>query len=125
MAALRAHIDPDEDRIGLEGPPVRLAADLALPLSLVIHELATNATKYGSLGSEDGRVQVRWRHDDNSLYLNWTETGGPPVSVPTRRGFGSVLIERAFPSNARAQSRSEYKSDGLVFDLSFVTRCDE
>ncbi|EJT02421.1 HWE histidine kinase domain-containing protein [Rhizobium sp. CCGE 510] len=119
-AALRAHI-ASEERIRLNGPDVVLPADIALPLSLVLHELATNATKYGSLGSEQGSVAIEWKHDDERVLLVWTETGGPAVSTPTKRGFGSVLIERAFSSKARAQSRSDYRPEGLVFEIVFST----
>ncbi|NEJ73989.1 HAMP domain-containing protein [Rhizobium phaseoli] len=119
-AALRAHI-ASEERIRLDGPDVVLPADLALPLSLVLHELATNATKYGSLGSEPGTVAIEWKHDDGRVLLVWTETGGPAVTAPTKRGFGSVLIERAFSSKAQAQSRSDYRPEGLVFEVVFST----
>lgn len=116
-AALRAHI-ASEERIRLDGPDVVLPADLALPLSLVLHELATNATKYGSLGSEPGTVAIEWKHDDGRVLLVWTETGGPAVTAPTKRGFGSVLIERAFSSKAQAQSRSDYRPKGSSSKLS-------
>ncbi|MBP2448011.1 sensor histidine kinase [Rhizobium leguminosarum] len=119
-AALRAHI-ASEERIRLAGPDVVLPADIALPLSLVLHELATNATKYGSLGSEQGTVAIEWKHDNGRVLLAWTETGGPAVLTPTKRGFGSVLIERAFSSKARAQSRSDYRPEGLVFEVVFST----
>ncbi|KPH06536.1 HAMP domain-containing protein (plasmid) [Rhizobium acidisoli] len=119
-AALRAHI-ASQDRIRLDGPDVVLPADIALPLSLVLHELATNATKYGSLGSEQGTVAIAWKHDDGRVLLVWTEAGGPAVSTPTKRGFGSVLIERAFSSKAQAQSRSDYRPEGLVFEVVFLT----
>ncbi|EJC83377.1 signal transduction histidine kinase [Rhizobium leguminosarum bv. trifolii WSM2297] len=119
-AALRAHI-ASEERIRLDGPDVVLPADIALPLSLVLHELATNATKYGSLGSEQGTVAIEWTYEDGRVSLIWTEAGGPPVSTPTKRGFGSVLIERAFSSKAKAQSRSDYRPEGLVFELVFLT----
>ncbi|MDR9780777.1 sensor histidine kinase [Rhizobium redzepovicii] len=119
-AALRAHI-ASQERIRLDGPDVILPADIALPLSLVLHELATNATKYGSLGSEQGTVAIEWKQDDGRVLLVWTEAGGPPVLTPTKRGFGSVLIERAFSSKAQAQSRSDYRSEGLVFEVVFLT----
>jgi len=118
-AALRAHVASEAEHIRLDGPEVVLPADTALPLSLVIHELATNATKYGSLGSEAGTVAIEWRHEDGRVFLLWTESGGPPVSKPTKRGFGSVLIERAFPAKAQARSHSDYRPEGLVFELVF------
>ncbi|PDS99414.1 histidine kinase [Rhizobium sp. S9] len=118
-AALRAHVASQAERIRLDGPDVVLPADTALPLSLVIHELATNATKYGSLGSENGTVTIEWKHDDGRVLLLWTEAGGPPVSTPTKKGFGSVLIERAFPSKAQARSRVDYHTEGLIFEVIF------
>ncbi|MBD9454275.1 MULTISPECIES: cache domain-containing protein [unclassified Rhizobium] len=121
VAAMEAHLDGGCERIRLEGPDVVLAADLALPLSLVVHELATNATKYGSLSNETGKVSIAWRKERERLDLTWTESGGPPVGAPARKGFGSVLIERAFPSRARSVCRTDYRPDGLVFELSFTT----
>ncbi|MBX4896979.1 sensor histidine kinase [Rhizobium bangladeshense] len=118
-AALRAHVTSQTERIRLDGPDVVLPAETALPLSLVIHELATNATKYGSLGSDNGTVTIEWRHDDGRVRLLWTEAGGPPVSTPTKKGFGSVLIERAFPSKAQARSHADYRAEGLVFQVIF------
>jgi two-component sensor histidine kinase len=118
--ALRAHAGDDHERFRVGGPELALSADLALPLSLVVHELATNATKYGSLSSEGGRVSIEWTCGDARLYLLWTETGGPPVSAPTRKGFGSVLIERAFPAGANAHCRPDYRPEGLVFEVAFT-----
>ncbi len=118
--ALRAHAGDDHKRIRLDGPTVVLPADVSLPLSLVVHELATNATKYGSLGSEDGRVSIEWTYGDSRLYLLWTEVGGPTVLPPTRKGFGSVLIERAFPRGAKARCRPDYRPEGLVFEVAFT-----
>jgi two-component sensor histidine kinase len=99
----------------MQGPDVMLPPDLALPLSLVVHELATNATKYGSLSNDDGVVSIRWTSVGRQLHLIWAETGGPPVTVPSRNGFGSVLIERAFPTIIKAQSRSDFRPGGLAF----------
>lgn len=122
-AALRAHVN-DTRKVAMEGPDLLLPPDLALPLSLVVHELATNTTKYGSLSSEDGAVSIRWAAVDGELRFTWTETGGPPVAMPTRRGFGSVLIERAFPSKASARSSSDFLSEGLVFEIAFSAEPD-
>ncbi|MDM9644857.1 HWE histidine kinase domain-containing protein [Rhizobium sp. S163] len=116
-AALRAH-SSSADRISLEGPDLVLPADLTMPLSLVIHELATNATKYGSLISEGGTVSIRWT-SGSRVHLEWIELGGPAVAVPTRKGFGSVLIERAFPVGAKAKIRKEFAESGLRFEIAF------
>jgi two-component sensor histidine kinase len=116
-AALRAH-SSEVERISLDGPDVVIPSDLTMPLSLVVHELATNATKYGSLGAEDGTVSLRWS-DGGRVHLTWIESGGPLVTAPTRKGFGSMLIERAFPANANAESIADYRPNGLRFEISF------
>lgn len=119
QAALQAHAS-EADRIRLNGPEITLPADLALPMSLVVHELATNATKYGSLSNEDGRVEITWNVAGGRVALVWTEIGGPAVAAPTRKGFGSVLIERAFPGASRAVSKSDFLLEGLRFEISFA-----
>lgn len=80
-------------RFRLDGPPVELSARAAMSTSLLLHELGTNALKYGALLSEDGQVEVRWSIDeDGMLAMDWVESGGPPASPPVRHGFGSRLI---------------------------------
>lgn len=117
-AALKAH-SSDGDRITFSGPDLVLPADIALPLSLVIHELATNAIKYGSLGASHGTVAISWTADAGRVNLVWLEAGGPTVTPPARKGFGSVLIERAFPTTATPHSHVDYKTEGLRFELGF------
>ncbi len=110
--------DPARFRIG--GPEVVLGPRAALALTLVLHELATNAVKYGSLSSPAGIVSLSWRVDEidgaPQFRLRWQESGGPPVKPPSRRGFGSRLIERTFPS-PRGRAESAYLPGGLVFTL--------
>jgi two-component sensor histidine kinase len=117
-AALHAHLS-EAGRISVSGPDVPLPPDLALPLSLVLHELATNATKYGSLHVEEGTIAIDWTEIDGRIDLCWREAGGPAVVPPTRKGFGSALIERAFPSKANPASRAEFRPAGLVFEIGF------
>lgn len=119
-AALRPHVGAETKRVHLDGPEVILSADLALPLSLVTHELGTNALKYGSLSSETGMVSIEWKSDGHRVALSWTESGGPPVTPPTKTGFGSVLIERAFAAKHQAKCRTEYRPEGLVFEIVFL-----
>jgi two-component sensor histidine kinase len=80
-------------RIAADGPSVDLPPKQALALSLALHELATNAAKYGALSRPEGRVELRWQAQDGQLSLNWRESGGPPVVAPSRRGFGSRLLQ--------------------------------
>ena len=75
------------------GEPVELSSRHTLALSLGLHELATNATKYGALSCPAGLVKVNWAVQDGKLHLNWEEHGGPPVAPPTQQGFGTRLLE--------------------------------
>jgi two-component sensor histidine kinase len=121
--AVNAHAEAGSHRLVIQGPEVVLSPELALPLSLVIHELATNATKYGSLSLDAGQVAIDWSHGgENTVIVAWRETGGPPVMPPSKRGFGSILIERAFPVAAGATCSSDFRPEGLVFQLTFSTR---
>ncbi len=90
----------ENDRISLEGEDVFLSSQVALQLTLIIHELATNALRHGSLSRPQGRVSIDWRvsddaNGDRKLHLTWRETGGPAVAPPASRGFGTMLIERS------------------------------
>jgi PAS domain S-box-containing protein len=101
------------ERFRIEGPEAHLGANESLLLALALHELTTNAVKHGALCNADGRVEVTWGLADGKLLLRWRETGGPPVSPPARRGFGSALIEQAGGSKASV----EFAPDGLVCTL--------
>jgi PAS domain S-box-containing protein len=104
------------DRVAIEGPPVWLAPGGALTMALIFHELATNALKYGALSNAEGRVVLSWTYDAASrdLALTWTETGGPGVAPPTRRGFGSRLIERSLRGELKGAATMDYRPEGLV-----------
>jgi two-component sensor histidine kinase len=94
----------DVSRISFTGDNVDIHGKLAVVLSLIVHELATNAAKYGALSSPQGRLDISWRMDANDIALDWVESGGPPVNAPERRSFGSNLIEHglaAFGGNAK------------------------
>ncbi|HEV7256826.1 MAG TPA: HWE histidine kinase domain-containing protein [Bosea sp. (in: a-proteobacteria)] len=113
-------IQGDPARFRIDGPDVVLGPKSALALTLTLHELATNAVKYGALSNPSGIVALSWRVDEidgaAQFRLRWQESGGPPVVTPTRRGFGSRLIERSFPA-AHARAESAYLPGGLVFTL--------
>jgi PAS domain S-box-containing protein len=103
----------DAERMGIEGKPLWLAPRAALALSLALHELSTNAAKYGSLSGEDGRVEVRWTIEGDMLRLDWKERDGPPVLEPVGRGFGSRLIERGLTADLGGTARLAFEPDGL------------
>ncbi|MBC8013217.1 MAG: PAS domain-containing protein [Methyloceanibacter sp.] len=86
------------DRLKLEGPKVMLAPTQAIALGVVLHELGTNAAKYGALSIDSGKVELSWKLGADRVCLIWTERHGPPVAPPSRRGLGSKLIERGLPS---------------------------
>jgi two-component sensor histidine kinase len=87
------------DSVVIEGPPVDLAAEAVQPLAMVLHELATNATKYGALSNSHGGVLVRWRRQSNggNLVLEWLESGGPQVASPAGTGYGTGVIQDIIP----------------------------
>ena len=101
------------DRIYVEGPIVPLQSTAALALSMGLHELATNATKYGSLSNETGTVDIRWSLTDAHLTIIWKERGGPKVEEPQRKGFGLRMIERGVARELGATVTPEFASDGL------------
>ncbi len=102
----------------IAGPDVVLTSKSALALSLAVHELATNAGKYGALSAPGGRVSIHWaRTADGGLDLTWVESGGPPVRPPTRRGFGSTLIERALAMETDGTAVLRYLPGGVVCEV--------
>jgi two-component sensor histidine kinase len=94
-----------------------LPPNVALSLALVLHELATNALKYGALSVPGGRVRVRWSREGGKLRLTWREEGGPAVAPPTRRGFGSMLIERSVAHNLGGTARLDFRPEGLAYEV--------
>jgi two-component sensor histidine kinase len=100
-------------QIALDGPSLDVSPSQALTLSLALHELATNAAKYGALSRPEGRVELRWEVQDDRLDLSWRESSGPPVVPPSRRGFGSRLIENALSRDLHGQTRLEFAPEGV------------
>jgi two-component sensor histidine kinase/type II secretory pathway pseudopilin PulG len=106
--------------VSVDGEPVRLPAKTAMTMAMVLHELATNATKYGALSSPEGRVEIAWRlseDDPPHLKLSWTETGGPPVARPQAKGFGTTLLERSITHELGGAVALDYRPEGLVADI--------
>jgi two-component sensor histidine kinase len=102
-------------RIAIEGPAVELDDTHAVPFALALHELATNAAKYGALSTPQGRVEISWRLEaDGALDFCWRERGGPPVIAPQRRGFGSRMIERSLARELKGAVVLDFQPQGLV-----------
>ena len=96
------------------GKIVRLGPIAAVTLGMALHELAVNAAKYGALSTPSGRVRVAWRRGEpGRLRLDWEEFGGPPVKPPSRRGFGSKLIEKVLAAELRGEVRLEFPPHGV------------
>jgi len=107
-------------RIG--GPKLLLEPNAAQAIAVILHELATNAAKYGALSVSDGHVQVEWsRRLNGRLVLRWTENGGPPVRPPTRKGFGTRAIEGMIRSQFKGEARFDWRAAGLACEISLVT----
>ena len=113
--AMRPHIQPGQ--VSIEGPAVDVVPKTAISLSLALHELATNAVKYGALSVPDGRVSIRWDRivEDGieQFVLLWTEEDGPAVMVPRHRGFGTRMIERGLAAELNGTAEIEFAGSGL------------
>src|SRR4051812_8108097 len=109
-------------RVLLAGPAVELPAELAVPIGMAIHELTTNAAKYGAFSTPRGWLEVEWdvrgHEGTRKLQLWWTERDGPPVEKPSRKGFGSSLIQRLLTTQCRAEIEFAYDRPGLRFQMS-------
>ena len=111
-----------DDQLRIDGPDVTLGPEQALSMSLILHELVTNAAKYGALSTHDtrGRVNLSWRaEDDDLIHLSWIEEGGPVVPPPTRRGFGSRLIETSVKGVLRGRVTTDYGQGAFHCEMIF------
>ena len=106
--------DGYEGRLAIDGPDLRLPPKTAVSLALALHELGSNAAKYGALSGAEGRVDVRWKAENGRLAFAWRESGGPPVTPPAQRGFGTRMIERALAADFGGEARIDFHPDGVV-----------
>ncbi len=110
---------PEDGRVACSGPLLVLDAQMALHLALVLHELATNARKYGALSVPQGRLLVDWSvmtNNGSSLMMRWKEAGGPRVSAPSKHGFGTTLVEHALQAHG-GEASIQYGADGVTCDI--------
>lgn len=112
----RAALDPylPTGRIVVSGPNMRIAPNVAVALSMALHELCTNAVKHGALSNDLGTVRLNWSQGDGGVLLEWRETGGPPAAAPERIGFGSRLLGRALAAELGRPAELIYAREGLV-----------
>ncbi|HEX8468486.1 MAG TPA: HWE histidine kinase domain-containing protein [Allosphingosinicella sp.] len=111
------HLAGEARRFDVDGQSLRLAPRAALALAMALHELGTNAVKYGALSTEGGRVSIRWTQTGDRLHLTWLESGGPAVEAPGRRGFGSRLIERGLAADLGGGAVLRFDPTGLRCDI--------
>lgn len=120
-SSLEVFDSPEADRFRFGGPHIRLGPRAALSMSLALHELATNAVKYGALSAEPGYVVIDWsvkgQADGGLFTLTWREVGGPPAPLSDRKGFGSRLILRVLPMELGGTARIDYGAEGMIFTL--------
>lgn len=106
-----------EDRVTLSGPNVRVTSEATLAIGMAIHELATNAAKYGAFSVDDGHVDLSWSRVNDAtgdrLILRWSESGGPEVTPPERKGFGSQLIRSTIEGNLSGKVEMSWEPSGL------------
>jgi PAS domain S-box-containing protein len=114
---LGSFIDVPSSRVRLSGPPVRLPAQSAMPLAMTLHELLTNAVKYGALSNDSGQVSLEWQVCEGWLILLWRERDGPPVSPTRRPGVGTQLIDGFIRFQLRGAVRLEHPPDGMLCEL--------
>jgi PAS domain S-box-containing protein len=121
---LASELAPYDDgrRLSMEGPDVFVSTDAAMVIGMALHELTTNAIKHGSLSSERGKVRINWTAEPTEegpmdFRLTWTESGGPSVMPPTRRGFGSILLERLLAHQIGGNVQVAYPAGGIVVNV--------
>lgn len=122
VAQLGSH-DHAAGRIITDGPNVLISPNDALSIGLALHELLTNATRYGALSTDAGRITIKWRIvDDRMISVLWEEQGGPPASEPTKRGFGLNLIQRALAHELGSPITIEFPASGLRCEFAIPLR---
>lgn len=123
---LRHYETQNKPRIVVEGPNVHLVADIAVPVGMAFHELASNSSKFGSLSRANGCLDVRWSvgksGDIDIVDLTWVERGGPRVDGPRRQGFGTTLLQKVLTVQCDAKVNLDYRPEGLVFTMALPLR---
>ncbi|MGE3651174.1 MAG: sensor histidine kinase [Reyranellaceae bacterium] len=119
-AQLSPFVDTSGERVRIEGPELRLKPEASNMLGMALHELATNATKYGALSVPEGRLSIAWRLDgtaaeDRHFHFSWRESDGPPVTPPTRRGFGRKLTGKIAAASLKARIDLDFPPEGVVW----------
>jgi PAS domain S-box-containing protein len=119
---LAAYCRDGEGRVRIDGPYLMMRTDIAQTVAVALHELATNAAKYGALSVAEGHVQIEWScASDGRLVLRWTEAGGPPVKPPTRQGFGTRVMDGMIRGQLKGAMRFDWRAEGLACEIALPT----
>jgi PAS domain S-box-containing protein len=118
LQELSPYCQADEGRTQIDGPNVMLEPNAAQSIAAAFHEMATNAAKHGALSAPEGRLRIAWRHSPDGLVVNWSETNGPRVVPPTRKGFGMTLMETMIQSQLKGTLSLEWQPDGFRCEIS-------
>lgn len=122
----QGHFKVEQGHFKVEGPDLPIGSKQALALTMALHELATNAAKYGALSIEAGKIHIYWDlidQGENAVFeFNWVESNGPKVEQPSRRGFGSRMIEQALAGYFNGSAELSYKTEGLSFVLKSLSK---
>jgi two-component sensor histidine kinase len=120
-AIVEAEMAPFSARVAAEGPEIVVDGRMVQTFALLLHELATNAAKYGSLSGNEGKVSITWwvvgQEKEKRFYFKWEESGGPLLTPPTRKGFGTALLESAIPADLNVTPRLSFAPSGFVYEL--------
>jgi two-component sensor histidine kinase len=115
---LAAYCPDGEGRARIDGPKLLIRPDVAQAVAVALHELATNAAKYGALSVAEGHLRVEWsRASDGRLVIRWTETGGPPGKPPTRQGFGTRVMDSMIRGQLKGEMRLDWRAEGLACEI--------
>jgi PAS domain S-box-containing protein len=115
---LSPYCQDGETRARIDGPNILLEPNMAQTIAVCLHELATNAAKFGALSSPNGRLQIEWSHTaDRRLVLQWIETDGPPVNPPTRQGFGTRVMKGMIQGQHKGEMRFDWRTEGLACEI--------
>ena len=117
LGAVSPFVGPNSHRVEVNGPAMNVHAKVGSSLAMALHEMATNAVKYGALSVPVGEVSIRWSVSDGTFQLHWAERGGPPAATPISPGFGSLLISRVLQAETKGDVSTEYTKAGFRFHL--------
>jgi PAS domain S-box-containing protein len=113
-----ATLEPFGDRFHLSGPDFQVRSESGVALSMALHELSTNAAKYGALSLPSGSISITWDVAGDRFELSWDERGGPPVAPPSRTGFGSLMLERVLSGQINGSVEISYRAEGVRCEIS-------